>query len=185
MKRSLLFLVIFIFLPISCSVKKKMTTQTKVDSEFVTEMKKKEIYTDIKVPKSNIFLSDRIVSNPSGEIKPISRIIVDPVTKQTLKLNVSKDGEINVSSITNSDTLKVSKIDTFDKSNIKTETESETQTDLKAKLSLGTILSALVTGFLGAVPGGSIIGYIILGLILLTVFIFMKRIIRRKDEKGN
>jgi hypothetical protein len=163
MKRSLLFLVILILLPMSCSVKKKMTTQTKVDSEVVTETKKKEIYTDIKIPKSNIFLSDRIVANPSGEIKPISRIIVDPVTKQTLKLNVSKDGEINVSSITNSDTLKISKVDTYDKSNIKT--ESETQ---------------ITTEFLGAFHMGSMIGYIILGLILIVFFIFIKRLITKK-----
>ena len=182
MKRYLLILLILSSLTYSCNVKKKITTQTTVDTEIQNETIKRETQTNIRTPKSNIFLSDRIVSTSTGGIQRISRTIVDPVTKQTLKLDISESGEVSVASITPADTISVSQTDMVDKTNSKSSTDINTDEEVKVKFNLSSILTAIIGGFIGLVPGGGIIGYIILFFILIAVILFVKRLFKSKNS---
>jgi hypothetical protein len=182
MKRYLLILLILSSFTYSCNVKKKVTTQTTIDTEIQNETIKREESVDIRTPKSNIFISDRIINKPSGGIQTISRTIVDPVTKQTLKLDVSESGEISIASITPADTIRISSTNTIDKSNIKSSIDEKTQVDTKVKFNLSSLISSVIGGFLGVIPGGSIIGYILLGVLAFVVFIIVRRVFGKKEK---
>lgn len=165
-----------------CRVKKSITTDTTINTETNSNIRTSETITDIRVPKSNIFLSDRIVTSPSGVYTSISRTIVDPTTNQTLKLDVNEKGEITVSSITNADTLRVSNKNTINNTNQKTSTDIKTDEKTDVKFDISSILQIAISAIIGFIPGGGIITTIILILFLGMIFVLIRKIFRKKND---
>lgn len=167
----------------SCSIKKKVTTDTEENKETKTEIRVKEETVDIRTPKSNISLFDQIRFDSNGLIIPTKRTFVDPATNQTLEYEISEKGEVKVLSITQADTIRKTKKDIVENTKVTENSTTKSTTEVKGKFSLGQLLTLVTTFIGGAIPGVGGMFMIIPLLLLLPFILIIRRIFRKKETK--
>jgi hypothetical protein len=175
-----LVIVVFSLLISSCSLFRKSTVKVDEQIEQTSKTKVNEDLLQLRVPKSNIFLSDRVLPPVNGVYIPISRTITDPVTKQTLKIDLTSDGQLNVASITEADTITKRNTQKEEQVDASKNTTSNTTTEVKAKLTIKDILNlgmlfagGLIPGLSGLGTGGG--GLLLIVIILIAIFAFSKK----------
>lgn len=181
MKRILIIILLLVF-SFSCSIKKKITTNTEQNKQTNTELKIQEESVDIRTPKSNISLFDQIRFDSNGVIIPTKRTFVDPTTNQTLEYEITEKGEVKVLSITDADTIRKTKKNLVENTKITENTTTETVNETNVKFSIGQIISLLTTFIGGVIPGGNLL-MIIPILFLIPLFLIIRRLFRKKETK--
>jgi PBP1b-binding outer membrane lipoprotein LpoB len=182
MKRIAL-IIILIVMTFGCSIKKKVVENTKETTETNTQTIIKEEVIGIRVPKSNISIFDQISFDADGLIIPVRRSIVDPSTNQILEYEITQKGEVKVLSITQADTITKKTTDIKQLEKKLENKETEKKSEIKAKLSIGDIIS-IVTVFIGgllpAIGGGFLFIPII---IFIFIIVIIRKIFKKKEIK--
>ncbi len=172
MKKILLIITLFLSLGLSgCSLKNKIFKDKSDSTSLVIEKDFESFNRTFTQPKSNIILGDRVVIK-DGEVVPIYREFVDPTSKQKVSLEVKKDGQINVVSITQPDIINETKT-TINENKTEVIVDNKTKTsDIDNKINIPNLFGIILNWKL----------YLGVFIILIGLGIFIYKRFKNKEK---